>query len=147
MKKETPKATPVFKLYKCKVRITEIREGIEIVDAPSDGIAKNPEWLMWAENNGYIEDIALVDTKFEIIDAMRVTTLGQIPMEARDTLPWYHPNHEADDERALGERFASPGMVDNTDAIIEEIERLQASKTSIDADIAKMRALIQTVKK
>jgi len=137
-----------LKIYKCRVRIVEIREGFDFVEAPSMEIALDSAWLRWAEqDHGYLEhiDVEPAKTRYEILTARVVRSLGQIPEDDRDGMPWCHPNHEREDQRTFKELLSPDleGFKDNEDEIADDISRLEDKKRAIDEDIEGLRRLLK----
>ena len=130
-----------MKLYKCKVRITEVREGTEIMEAPSEALAKDPAWVAAAQKDTYLEELETIEERPEVVSIEEITHLGQVPPKWHDSLPWYHPTHEPSNQETIKERLA-PEFEDKTAWVNDEIKQLENKKLKLETELKSLRALL-----
>ena len=135
---------PVYsemRVFKCLIRITEVREGIEFMEAPSERFALDPAWVMMADKITYLEQLKDVSKSAAVVSAQLVTHLGQVPNHYHEGLPWHHPKQTPKEERTLEERLPS-ALENQNEHLDDEIQCLKKEKAGIDKEIAKIRALM-----
>ena len=130
-----------MKIYKCRVRITEVREGVEFMAAPTEEIAKNSNWLTWAEQTTYLEEIEHVNKNCEVLSVEPVTLLGQVPENWHDSLPWYDPKYSPKEELAIKDLLPNE-FADQKSDIQYEIQLLKKQKDGINSQIAKLKSFL-----
>lgn len=131
-----------MKIFKCKIRETDIREGILVVRAPNEQLARDPAWVDYArETCGTYDDFRPVTLRYEMLEVTEAKTLSDIPKEWKSALPHYHPAHEPKDERELKE-ILEPEQADNKAWVQDEIEQFETVIKMLKEKIAKRRAFL-----
>ena len=138
-----------MKLFKCKVRIIDVREGFEFVQAPNDAAAMDGEWLRSAEIDHGVE-LPTVKTTWEIIHIQEIKSIGQVPERWIDGIPWAHPKHPPEADLTVREMLDpkyEPEVTEFERDVLSDIKLHEGTISEIKEDITALRSLIPKRKK
>ncbi len=128
-----------MKLYKCRIKITTVREGLEIMESPSEELAKDPLWVTAADSSAILESLETTKEESEVVSIEEITTISQVAPEWHDSLPWYHPTQTPNDQYSIKERLAPELEAGCGRWVADEIHFLEKQKLKLEIEIQALR--------
>lgn len=111
------------------------------MEAPSAKHANDPLWVVYAGMIGDLyENVGMVRLEHEVVSSEEIKSIGDVPEQSRDDLPWHHPNAKPkDDQVTLRDRLDA---VDNGGWAALRIERLEIDREIAAREIEQLKTLI-----